>query len=385
MPDIDLLKYYRKLDTPDTGDGVVQPENQTLNSRHIAAFLMGKYNLEARRAKEEDLRNFDDQFNLAAAKELVGSKKSQGEQKMLEILTEAELFLEERNALKIFENMNEAAAMSQLHDLLSKKQELGEFDWLKKAYQTYRLIRVYCKRTIQVGMMGKESRDEQKTDIASESGQKAKDTLGKAVDKLKENFGNMSGTSQLIAVGAILYVTASVLASENEGVNKFKRGIWAFAKLGMGAYAINILTQVATGKTAWEHVAGASKADIAKESFWTNTFRTDKENAEILRKGLVYLHEQDFLDLAERYRRASADNTKKIELASVDKTYMTPEQIYIALDVFFRQYGGTRNPINNAENLSKKYRDCKPRLSWGECVTTELVEDGKIKFEGKTF
>ena len=126
MAEVDLLKQYREKDMPERA-GEVRPENETLNSRRIAEFLRNKFNLEAKRSNDEDLRRFDDQFKLGTAKELAQSGQTAGEKEMFEILGKAEGLLTELGASQLFEKMNEKTAAAELRKFLEEKGKLDEF------------------------------------------------------------------------------------------------------------------------------------------------------------------------------------------------------------------------------------------------------------------
>jgi hypothetical protein len=83
---------------------------------------------------------------------------------------------------------------------------------------------------------------------------------------------------------------------------------------------------------------------------------------------------QDFNDLAKKYQDAKASGEKKISVATVKQSDMTPEEIYTALDTFFSRY-----PV---EKLIPKYRNAKQKLNWTQVVSAEMSEDGMLDFKG---
>lgn len=389
MP-LDQLQKYREKDKRNV-EGEVQPENETLNSRYIRDFLRVKMGLETGQPGDEEsikrhLDYFDDHFKLSAAIDLADSKEkdiqhiqTKGEHAIVNLLSKAKAYLDQKGKPDLFEDANPKSALSNLERLTKDNNDYTRrFPELKEAYFTYNMVRQYCRRIFEVERVAIRDRQTQKTEIGGD----LQAGFAKKIEEVKGNFGNISGEKKLTVLAAAVIGTALLTTSDSSRMEGWKEGIFNVVKIGFGLYAANILWEVFTGKTAIDSISDWTSSTAGNENFWKKSFHTSPEKAKIVQSSMIYLHDHDFVDLAERYQKAKASNTKKIELASVASKDMTSEQIYIALDVFFSQYGGAGNPDKNAVNLRKRFRNYKPPAKWLEIVSIMLVEDGRLEFKG---
>ncbi len=391
VPQLDQLQKYRKYDVK-TGEGEVKPENETLNSRYIRDFLRTEMGLETGRPSDEesvqkDLDHFDAHFNLPKAIQLANAKdkaiehkQTKGEEAIVGMLNKAKSYLDQKGKPDLFEDMNPKSALSSLELLTKEKGDYTKrFLELKEAYFTYRTVRMYCRRIFEVEKVAAKSLEKQKTEIGGDM----KEGIAEKINGLKENFGNLSGGEKLIAVGAAIFGTAMLLNSDSPRMERWKEHLFTAAKIGLfGYFVAPTAWKLFTGKSVSQSFNEWTSSTAGNKDFWKKSLRTNEENAEVVRASLIYLNEHNFLDMAERYKKAKASGSKKIELAAVNSKDLTPEQIYTALDVFFSQYGGGMNSLQNAENLRKRFRNHKPPVTWLEAVSIMLVEDGRLEFKG---
>ncbi len=387
MPD--QLQKYREKDKKNV-EGEVQPEDETLNSRYIRDFLRVKMGLETGQPADEesvkrDLDHFDAHFKLNTAIELASKEKdlkhkqTQGEQAIVGVLSKAKEYLDKKGKPDLFDDTNPKSALSNLERLTKENNDYTRrFPELKEAYLTHNMVRTYCRRIFEVERVAIKNRQEQKTEIGGD----LKAGFAEKINDIKDHFGNMGSVEKLTMLAVAVIGTGFFMTSDSSRVEDWKEKIFGAIKVGFGFYAANILVKLFTGKTATSTISDWASSTAGNEDFWKKSFHTDAEKAKILQSSMIYLNDHDFVDLTERYQRAKALNTKKIELASVASNDMTPEQIYTALDVFFSQYGGARNPDQNAVNLRKRFRNHQPRAKWLEVVSTMLVEDGRLEFKG---
>lgn len=383
-PQLDQLQKYRRSDVPG------KPENETLNSRYIREFVRIKMGLETglpadKESTEKDLAHFDQNFKLSTGIELAEAKEfkhkqTRGEKAIMGVLTKAKAYLDSKGKPDLFEDMNPKSALSDLERLTKENGDyVKKFPELKEAYFTYRMVRMYCHRIFEVENVAAQSREKQKIEIG---GGGLKEGFAKHIDGIKGNFGNMSSAEKLTVIAAAVIGIGMFATSDSPRMERWKEGLWTVVKLGLGGYAANTMWKMFTGKTALTAFNEWTSSTVGNEDFWKKSFHTDAEKTKIVESSIVYLHNYDLVDLAESYQKAKASNTNKIELASVASKDMTPEQVYIALDVFFSQYGGSRDANQNVENLKKRFIAYHPRPKWLEVVSTMLVEDGRLEFKG---
>jgi hypothetical protein len=193
------------------------------------------------------------------------------------------------------------------------------------------------------------------------------------MEDVKKNFGDLGGKEKMLVVVGGLIGAAMLMSSDSPRVSKIRETVWTCVKIGGFAWLGNTLFKVFTGKTALDTISDWSKSNTATESFWTKTYKTNSEQAEILRASTVYLGDKPFNYLAGEYKKARDLGKNRVELPTVMSKDMTPEQIYTSMDVFFKRY-----PV---EKLMQKYAQMTPPPTWREVVGTEMIEDGSIEME----
>ncbi|MFO0781256.1 MAG: hypothetical protein U0519_05285, partial [Candidatus Gracilibacteria bacterium] len=358
-PNVDL-GYYRRYDEKEAvnADRELIPEKQTLNARYVSDFL-SKRGITA--------ENFDKKFSLSTAIDLTAAKHSKGETEMFDVLSKTKSFLDQRGLSDLLENMNESMVKSNIHFELEKRKELQHEADLQRGYFTYRAVKSYCDRMFKIREQFNETREKEKTKV-----QKGiKEEFAGVMDDAKKNFGNLDGKEKMLVVVGGLIGAAMLMSSDSPRVGKIRETIWTCVKIGGFAWLGNTVFKVFTGKTALDTISDWSKANTATEGFWTKTYKTNAEQAEILRASSIYLGNMDFNRLAGEYKKARDLGKKRIELPTISSKDMTPEQIYTALDVFFQRY-----PV---EGMMQKYAQVKPRPTWREVMGTEMIEDGSIE------
>jgi len=154
-------------------------------------------------------------------------------------------------------------------------------------------------------------------------------------------------------------------------VDEAKHILWVSAKIGMALYAGNTAFKVFTGKKFVDWASEGVKSSIHTDEFWMKNFHVPAdhpERAEALRDSIAYLGDRDFLDLYNAYVHARDNGEKKVDLL-VNEKDMTPEQNFMALDTFFKEF-----PMDS-EKLAE-YQKQKPHRTWLQGVTKEIAEHG---------
>ncbi len=356
------LDYYRGLDkgAQDVESQVI-PEKQALNTRYVSDFL-------SKRGITPE--NFDKNFTLATAIDLTASQKSSnGAQEMFKVLSKTKAFLDKNNMSNLLEKNDESTVKSDIHFELANRDDLKNEADLQRGYYTYRAVKMYCDRMFKIREQFSDVREKEKTVV--DKG--VKEEFAGVMEEVKKNFSHMDGKEKLLLVVGGIIGAAMLMGSDNPRIGKIRETIWTCAKIGGVAWFGNTLVKVFTGKTALQTVSDWSKSNVATEAFWTKTFKTNSEKAEIMRNSTIFLGDKNFMYLAEEYKKARDLGRNKISIPSVGSKDMTPEQIYTALDVFF-----TKDPKYSVENLMRKYALVKPAPNWREVVGSELIEDQSI-------
>lgn len=360
-PNVDL-GYYRRFDDKEAvnAEHELIPEKQTLNARYVSDFL-------SKRGITPE--NFDKNFKITTAIDLTAAKHSKGEAEMFDVLTKTKAFLDQRGLTDLVENMNDSTVKSNIHYELEKRNELQHEADLQRGYYTYRTVKAYCDRMFKIREQATVSREKEKTKV--EKG--VKEEFAGVMEDVKKNFGDLGGKEKMLVVVGGLIGAAMLFSSDSPRVAKIRETVWTCVKIGGFAWLGNTLFKVFTGKTALDTISDWSKSNTATESFWTKTYKTNSEQAEILRASTVYLGDKPFNYLAGEYLKARNLGKNRVELPTVMSKDMTPEQIYTSMDVFFKRYP--------AEQLIKKYAQVKPPPTWREVVGTEMIEDGSIEMQ----
>ncbi len=360
-PHVDL-DYYRQYDQKEAVNAENEriPQKETLNARYVSDFL---------RQRGITAENFDKSFTLATAVDLTAAKHSKGEAEMFNVLSKTKAYLDQRNLGNLLESTNEAMVKSDIHKELNDRNELKNEADLQRGYYTYRVVRDYCDRMFKIREQFSETREKEKTKV--EKG--VKEEFAGVMETAKKNFGNLDGKEKLLVVVGGIIGAAMLMGSESPRVAKIKETMWTCLKIGGFAWFGNTLFKVFTGKTALDTVSDWSKSNVATESFWTKTYKTNADQAEILRASTIYLGDKDFMYLASEYKKARDLGKNEIVLPTVMQKDMDPKQIYTSLDVFFKRY-----PV---EQLMRKYAQVTPKATWREVVGSEMIEDKSIEMQ----
>lgn len=359
---IELLNRIRKEDGED-----VKGDKEALNSKRLETYVRDEAHINA--------ENFDEKFTVDIALGYLRSSPSRGEAIVLKELESAQEYMKTIGFPTLFDNENADTFKSELHKQLVKRQAEHRETDLFEVYEKYQLIRQLAEKKIRIKAKFTEERKEEMTAI----GESITDQVKGTIKEVSKNFGNMTGKEKLITVGGLILATVLVynVAKDNPTVKKITDTLWKglkYAGIGAGAaITINYAYKLFTGKTAYTELEELTRGTTGSDGFWTETFKTSPGNAEILRNSAVYLGDKDYMDLSRRYREAKAVGSTKIEMSSVDKKDMKPEEIYTALDVFFTRY--------DIDTLDEKYKNDRPPIVWENVVAAELSEDGTIKIK----
>lgn len=353
------LDYYRGFDKEATNvEHETIPEKQALNARYVSDFL-GKRGITP--------ENFDKNFNLATAIDMTASQKSSaGSQEMFRVLFDSKAFLDQRGLSDLFENMNESTVKSNIQFELQKRNETDQSVRLQRGYNTYRVIKMYCDRMFKIREQFSDVREKEKTQV----NKGVKEEFAGVMEGVKKNFGNLEGKEKMLVVVGGLIGAAMLMSSDSPRVAKIRETVWTCLKIGGFAWLGNTVFKVFTGKTALQTISDWSKSNTATEEFWTKTYKTNSEQAEILRQSTIYLGDMDIMRLAGEYQKARNLGKDEITLPTVRD--MNPKQIYTSLDVFFKRY-----PV---EKIMQKYAQVKPEdRTWRSVMGAEMIEDQSIQ------
>lgn len=365
---VDLLRKVRESD--EQQEVQKDPESKSLHPERIRQYL---------EANDITADNFNEKFNFNSALEILRMKSTRGEAKLVKELTDARDFLNELDAKELLGSDGEELLSdkdhdtfkSSVHKLLMTREKLDYERKVYTAHEKYLLIRSLAFRRLQIKKKFEVKREEEKTEVTDTLKQKVS---GK-YEELKKNFRNMSTGEKAVAVGAVLFSAVWLFSqSDNPKVQKFKDYAWKAIKLvGVGIGA-NYAWKLWSGKTGYEALNDWSSSTAGSPGFLKESFKTDAKRGEILNKSLIYMGDMDIADVAKRYREAKANKSEKIELSTVAVSDMSPEEVYLAADTFFKKY-----PL---EKITKKYaKESRDARRWRSVMAAELAEDGRIDMQ----
>ena len=364
-----VLEQYRQKDEK-TPQGELLPENETLNGERINDYMKNN--------GFHSVENFDERFSMQTVYDVLSLGNTRGEKEMMSIIKSAQSFLESIGREKLMlESPTRAAFASTISKELLRRNQLDEEADLLKSYEAFATVRDVMRNRLVMHEQFTEQREDEKEGI----GESMKETFTGIYKEVKKNFNGMSSTEKLVTVGALVISGGWFVMSDNEHVKEIKETLWSGLKLaggaGAGAVGFNYLWKLFTGKTALTAFDEWTESTAGNAEFWEKTFQTDAEKAETLRKGIVYLGDMDFLTLAKKYKDAKRKGETRINLVTVDKSDMTPEEVYTALETFFSKY-----PV---EKLELRYRKSETSPEFMNVVTTMLAEDGRLEYEGNVY
>ncbi|MBI5755146.1 hypothetical protein HZA41_02925 [Candidatus Peregrinibacteria bacterium] len=225
-------------------------------------------------------------------------------------------------------------------------------------------------------------RQEDRIDAVTENGGSLGQALSDTYKDVKKNWRKMSsGEKWFMAIAGI--VTAYVLnQKQGETTERVKTFLFGLGKWSIVGLFANQLVKLKTGKSAVGWLGqmaddSANKTELIKEKFGT-----DQKEAEIFKKGMVFLDTLKYNEIFPRYsdmrieiEAARRDNESLVDLAKRNpelfskmprKGEMKLWEVYIALDVFFKRY--------EPEIIGPKYQN-EPDLSFIEMLSREMVDD----------
>jgi hypothetical protein len=358
-PEEILGKYREKDDKTPQGEAI--PEKETLNTERMRQYLVDK---------KFTPDNFDKLFTVDSAIGLLKAGGTRGEQEMIKAINDSLGYLSKIGLKELMEDSNKTTFHSTLLKELIKRNEQNMETVVMQGYETYALVRERARKLLLIQQKGSERREKEKVTTEKSLTQSFKDIIG----DVKKNFGKMDGTEQLVTVGGLLVGAVMLLTSKNEKIEKFKNSLWTMLKVGGLGLTANYAVKLFTGKTAIDTATDWSKDNLATDEFWMNTYKTDGEKAALVQKSIVYLGDKDFMQVAKAYKDAKAANKTEVSIPGVLDKHMSPSDIYLALDTFFKSY-----PV---DTLELKYRNAKRRPNWDSVVAAAMVEDSSIELSG---
>lgn len=362
---LELLGKYRTADKKEA-DGALLPENETLNPVRVRDYL-DKHGF--------NLGNFDQRFNVGTALEIVQGKATAGEGQMFDDITKAKNYLTTIGLPTLLEDNAEGSFKSTLNKELMTRKQLDKENELFSAWQAYQTIRKMGRNRYQIeSKTGEDIKDVQ---VSTEKS--IKDSLKGVLNDVKKGWRHMSGGEKLMGLGALILTTVAFVkyADENPTLKGIKDTLWKGIKVAGGVVggvtAANFVYKLYAHKSIFTAFDDATKSSVGTDKFWTDTFHTTTEKAENMHKGMVYLGNKDFMDLAQRFVAARNDGSKKILLPSVPESDMKPDEIYAALETFFSKF--------DVDKLMDRYKSYKPPRDFKEVYSIELAEDGHLNIQ----
>ncbi|MCA9373962.1 hypothetical protein KC725_02260 [Candidatus Peregrinibacteria bacterium] len=356
----DMLKQVRETD--EQSEVQKNKEKQTLHSSRIQKYI-----------EEHELTadNFGDKFDFDSALELLRMKKTRGESLMEQELVSAKEYLDklDENGTEMMSDSDHDTFKSNLHALLEEKKALDHEKDISLAHQKYLLIRSLVYKRVSIQSKFESKREDKKVEITKG----LKDGFSDKWKEIKKNYRKMSKGEKAVAVGALVIGTIWLFSqSDNPKIQKVKEYAWKGLKLAGAGVGINYAWKLFTGKTAVDALDNYASSTAGNAGFFKEAFKTDDEGGELMQRSFTYMHDEDILDMAKRYRQARANKIKKIEVASVAHSDMTPEEIYTAVDTFFK-----RHPIDEVEKRFKNEKS--DQRKWSTAAATLMGEDGRFE------
>lgn len=359
----DQLGEFRQMDRKNER-GKVAPENQTMNTMRVRMFL----ELHGFTAE-----NFEEKYRVQTAIDMLSLNQTPGEQRMLSLIKNGQNILMQIGLETLMERADEASFRATLERELKARNMQNREDEIIQAYRTYRIVRNMSSKSLVVTKNVQMEMDRCRPEFLS----KAKDKIGDILGNMKENFANMSLLGKGVVVAGAIGLTLYVINSEDENIKKIRDTIWGVGKMtGIvvgGSYLLDKGYELFTGKSLVGTLYDWACKSAGKPTFWKETFNTEQERADILRKSIPYLGDKDFAIMVEAYKKGKGN--KKVDLRSVMSQDMSQEEIYIAMETFFGKY-----PL---AGLEEKYKNYRPQPTWLDVVSAELATSGELKFESE--
>jgi hypothetical protein len=353
----EILGQYRERDEK-TPQGEAIPEKETLNTERMRQYL---------KDKKFTADNFDQLFTVESAVGLLKAGGTKGELEMIKAMNASIDYLKKIGLKEMLEDSNKNTFHSNLLKELQKRNELKMEADVMHGYETYMLVKERARKHLLISRRGSEQREQQKVTTEKSLSQSFKEVL----NDVKGNYDKMDKTEKLVAVGGLIAGAVMLLTSDSPKVQKFKDFLWSTLKIGGLAVTANYAFKLFTGKTALESVEGWSKENLATDEFWMKAYDTDAEKAALVQKSMVFIGDKDFMQVSKAYKEAKDG---KMKLPGVKDKDMSPQEIYLAVDTFFKKYP--------REQLELKYRNAKKSPNWDAVVTAAMVEDSTIQVSG---
>jgi len=285
-------------------------------------------------------------------------------------LSKTKAFLDGKHWSDLLEDTNEAAAKSSIHRKLEEDKALENEADLQYAYDTYRLVKTYCKRIFTFRKHLNETLEGEKKNV----GKTFKEDVAGVMDNVKKNWNSLSGKEKLAVAAGGLITAAMILTSENPRMERLKEVAITCCKIAGVAWLGNKVCKVFMGETAIDAINEWSSETVASSDFWKRAFHTESEKAEALRKATIFVGDIDFMRIAGEYKKAKDLGKDKIDLPTVSSKDMKPEDIFTAMKVLDSKY-----PV---DQLMQKYALAKPpKPTFQEVVAAEMIEDKTIEMD----
>lgn len=352
----DLERYRGEDDRSEKGE--VLPENETLNAVRLRAYLDNKGYTPG---------NFSERFRVVTALEILKQGGTKGGDAMIDTIKAGVQHLASIDKADLIEVTDKSAFQS----TLSKELIRGKMTQLEapimQAYVAYHTVRNLAERSIKIQKEFQRMREAEKPGPEKTF----QDSFNEVIGDVKKNFDHMSGKEKLFAVGGVILGGIFLFTSESPKVKWIKDKVTTLAKAGGVAFGANYIYKIFSGQTMLEAASDWSRDTVAEKKFFMETFKADEKSAEALSKSVIYLGDKNFIDIAKRYKNAQASGGNKIDIPGVEKKHMTPEEIFTALDVFFKKY-----PV---DKLVKRFEKDENNPTWSTIVSGVMVEDDSIQ------
>ncbi len=357
-----LLEDYRRSDKKNE-QGETMPDNQTLNGTRISFYL---------ESHGFTPKNFNERFKVKTALDILELRSTQGETEMAKSIGGARDFLARQGLQDLLEMRDPAAFRSSLHKEMLTRKAVDQEAAVLKGYAAYQTVRQLAEKPLAIKQQVAEKKDSTKVEMGSGF----REQIGSVLAGVKDNYKKMDAGQKTLLLGGLIGLGTWFLSSEDETVKKVRDTFWNGLKTaglyGGGALVVNEVVRVFNGKSAFDAIGDYISPATGRTEFWREAYKTDEKKAEAIQSSLVYLGNQDFMILAEKYKTAHDSGKNKIEGLFIKD--MAPEDIYSALDIFFMKYSYAK--------VVPKYRNFNPRPTWLEAVSWEMAENADITLNG---
>ncbi len=334
-------------------DQEVMPETRTFDTNLLRKYLKDKVTLP----------NFDQQFTLDLMIDFSAQEPTAKGREIHELFKNAQEIMRNHNLEHAMYDVSRNTIEGRLatHQTPPGTMTAQEAKVILEAYDHFQQLKGKAKRILYVKEATQKRLEASRE--GREQGNDIQDFISNTLNNAKENWDDYSGGMKLLLAGGALVGTIMLVTSNNQAIQNVRQQLWRAAPWVGGGFLAWHGTKILSGKTPWEWATEGGAASTRDSNFFKEAFNANADQADALVESIVKMGDYDFLDLANKYQRASG--TKRIDGVGMD-----PNAAYVALDVFFKKYG--------LDKTRSKHRLANPRLSYREVMVIEMTEDKSL-------